>query len=199
MFDEREFSGRDSIQLIESMINKAKNQFDENGHLYLLWGWVVFFCSTSQFILLHFLRYERHYLVWLCTWLVVIYQVIYLSRKRKHARVRTYTDEIIGYVWLAFVISMLLIAFILAKGGATKVYTIINPAFLALYGIPTVLSGVILRFTPLKIGGLCCWLLSVAATFLRYDYQLLMIAAAMLVAWIIPGYLLSAKSRKSKQ
>jgi hypothetical protein len=196
MHDDNAFSGRESLQLIETMINKAKNQFNEDGHLYLLWGWVVLLCSISQFILLHYLKYERHYLVWLLTCFVVIYQVIYLLRKRRQETVKTYTDDIIGFVWITFVISMLLIGFILVKGGATKAYTIINPAFLALYGIPTLLSGVILRFTPLKVGGICCWVLSIAATFARYDVQLLFIAAAMLVAWIIPGYLLKAKSRK---
>jgi hypothetical protein len=64
--------------------------------------------------------------------------------------------------------------------------------------MPTVLSGVILQFRPLIVGGACCWLLSVGATFIPYDYQLLMLAAAMIVAWIIPGYLMRIKYRKSQ-
>ena len=38
---EQEFSPQQSLNLIESMINKARNRFSENGHLYLLWGWVI--------------------------------------------------------------------------------------------------------------------------------------------------------------
>ena len=86
MRDENDISETGSLQLIESMINKAKNQFDENGHLYLLWGWVVLFCSVAHFILLYFVSYDRAYLVWLLTWGVVIYQIIYLSKKRKKSR-----------------------------------------------------------------------------------------------------------------
>ena len=44
-----------SLVIIESMINKAKNQFSENGFAYLLWGWVILFCSVSQFVLQYFL------------------------------------------------------------------------------------------------------------------------------------------------
>jgi hypothetical protein len=53
MQQEKPFSELDSIALIESMINKAKNQFSDNGHLYLLWGWVIFICSAGQFILMN--------------------------------------------------------------------------------------------------------------------------------------------------
>ena len=43
-------SAQESMNLISSMIHKAKNQFSENGHLYLLWGWTIFICSVFQFI-----------------------------------------------------------------------------------------------------------------------------------------------------
>ena len=51
---EENISGKESLAIIESMINKAKNQFSENGHLYLLWGWAVFVCSIAQFILMNY-------------------------------------------------------------------------------------------------------------------------------------------------
>ena len=65
------------------MINTAKGRFSENGHLYLLWGWTIFVCSIAQFILINYVKFEQHYLVWLSTWLVFIYQAIYLSRQKK--------------------------------------------------------------------------------------------------------------------
>ncbi len=78
--DEKAITPRESIQLIESMINRAKDRFSENGHLYLLWGWVILICSIVHFILLEFIRYEKHYLIWMLTWVVVIYQIIYLVK-----------------------------------------------------------------------------------------------------------------------
>src|SRR5215212_9312760 len=186
--------GKESLVLIESMINKAKNQFSENGHLYLLWGWAVFICSLAQFILMNYVHYEKHYFVWFSMWLVLIYQVIYLRKKRKQERVRTYTDEIVGFVWISFFILMVLFGFLFGKiFDVEKYYAFIDPAFLALYGMPTFLSGIILKFRPLIIGGICCWCLSVIASFISPQYHLLLLPVAMVIAWIIPGYMLRRK------
>ena len=197
MADEN-FSAEQSLQVIQSMIEKAKNQFSENGHLYLLWGWVVFTCSVAQFVLLKFVQYEKHYLVWLASWLAVIYQFVYLRKKNKQVKVKTYADHIIGYVWLTFFMLMMLIGFLLGQTGGNEYYKLFSPAFLALYGMPTFLSGILLRFRPLLIGGIGCWTLSVLAYFIPYDYQLLLLSAAMVIAWIIPGYILRSNYQKQK-
>lgn len=196
MEKETGFSHLEGLEIIQSMINRAKDKFSENGHLYLLWGWVVFLCSVAQFILLNYFRYEYHYAVWGACWLVVIYQIFYLAKRKKRDKVRTYTDHIIGYVWLAFVVAMFLMGFLFGRVLGDEYYKMISPGFLVLYGIPTFLSGIILRFRPLIIGGIACWLLSVAAVFVQNEYQLLFLSAAMLIAWIIPGYLLRAKFKK---
>ena len=196
MEKETGLSHLEGLEIIQSMINRAKDKFNENGHLYLLWGWVVFICSIAQFILLNYVQFEYHYMVWMTCWLVVIYQIFYLARRKKHEQVRTYTDDIIGYVWLAFVIAMFLMGFLFGRILGDEYYKMISPGFLVLYGIPTFLSGIILRFRPLVTGGIACWLLSVMAVFVPGQFQMLFLSAAMLIAWIIPGYMLRAKFKK---
>jgi hypothetical protein len=195
MADEN-FSPEQSLQVIQSMIEKAKNQFSENGHLYLLWGWVVFICSVAQFVLMKIVHYEKHYLVWMACWLAVIYQFVYLSKKNKRMKVRTYADHIIGYVWITFFILMVLFGFLFGLQNNEEYFKFISIIFLALYGMPTFLSGILLRFRPLVIGGIGCWVLSILTNFIDYDYQLLMLAAAMVIAWIIPGYILRSNYQK---
>ena len=187
-----EFSPEQSLRVIQSMIEKAKNQFSEDGHLYLLWGWVVFTCSVAQFILLKIVGYEKHYYVWMLCWVAVIYQFIYLRRKHRRQKMRTYADRMIGFIWLSFFILMMLIGFSLGMFGE-EYYKLISPVFLAMYGVPTFLCGLLLQFRPLVLGGIGCWALSVLAHFIPYDYQLLLLSAAMVIAWIIPGYILSRK------
>lgn len=193
---EEEITRQQSLAIIESMISKAKNQFSENGFMYLLWGWVILFCSLSHFVLLHFVHYPKHYLIWLLTWPTVIVQMVYLYRQRKKRAVKTYTEDIIGWVWMSFVVLMFLMGVVTGRALGDKSYTVINVCFLALYGMPTFLSGIILRFRPLVIGGICCWVLSILATFVAYDYQLLLLAAAVIIAWIVPGYLLRNRYNK---
>jgi hypothetical protein len=179
--------------LIDSMINKAKNQFSENGLLYLLWGWVIFVCAIGHFILLQLDIVEHPEMIWASTWLVVIFQAIYLSKKKKKDKVKTYSDEIMGYVWMSFVVCLFLVGFIM---GREKLFAYMYPLFLVLYGIPTFLSGIIMRFTPLKVGGIMCWVLSVISVFILPNYTLLLLALAVVIAWIIPGYLLKKKYKQ---
>lgn len=183
----------ESLSIISGMINHAKNRFSETGHLYLLWGFVILICCITQFIMLYFFKNNNSYYIWFSTWLVAIYQFYYLFRKQKRERVKTYTDEIIGFVWLTFMICSFILVYILIKSNT---FHAINACVLVMYGMPTFLSGVILRFKSLRVGGIICWLLAIAAMFTSYQYQLLLLALAVIAAWIIPGYLLRAKFKK---
>jgi FtsH-binding integral membrane protein len=196
MEKETSFSHAESLELIESMINQAKNRFNEDGFLYLLWGWVVLLCSVAEFILLR-IQFQKHYLVWTLTWAAVIYQIFFLRRKRRKEKVRTYTDEVIKYVWITFIVMMFLAGVLIGAIQGAEYYKLIDPLFLVLYGMPTFLSGVILRFKPLMWGGIGCWLLSVLCTVIPVEYHLLLVSVAMIIAWIVPGYLLRLKFRKS--
>jgi FtsH-binding integral membrane protein len=191
--NQENFSAEQSLQVIHQMIEKAKNQFSENGHLYLLWGWLVFICSVAQFILLKFIKYEYHYMVWMLTWLAVIYQVFYLRKQNRKQKIQTYADTMTGYIWISFFILLMLAGFAIGKTGGENYYKLFGPVFLAIYGVPTFLSGIFLRFKPLVIGGIGCWLLSIVAHFIPYDFQLLLLSAAMIIAWIIPGYALQRR------
>lgn len=188
--EEKELTAQESFYLIEGMINKAKDKFAENGFLYLLWGWVVFFCAITQYILIMFTNFPKPEMVWGITWLVVAFQIFYLSKKEKNKKVKTYTDELIGYVWMVFGFTMFIIGFILGKNNQ---WTSMYPIIIGLYGMPTFLSGAIMKFKPLKIGAIFCWIFAILSTFFALQNSLLFIAAAVIVAWIIPGYLLRQK------
>ncbi|HEY4150939.1 MAG TPA: hypothetical protein VGM41_18505 [Chitinophagaceae bacterium] len=187
---------QESLAIIESMINKAKNRFSENGFLYLLWGWVILFCSLGQYALLFVFHSPWHWTVWLSTWLALIVQFIYIYRKRRVKRVTTYTEEILRYVWIAFVILLFLMGFIFGSKQSNPNGVINGSMLLAIYGMPTFLSGIILRFRGLVAGGISCWVLSLVAIYAPAQYQLLFVAAGVVIAWIIPGYLLRARYKQ---
>ncbi len=184
------FSPKDSLLLIDSMISQAKNRFTENGFLYLLWGWVIFACSIFHFVAVKLTLFKHPEWVWTLTWAAVIFQVIYLVRAKKKEKVKTYSDGIIDAIWICFAMSMLVLTIVM---GRFNLWVYINSLVLIFYGIPTFLSGFVMRFTPLKIGGVVCWVLAILSTFSLPVYYLLLLASAVLIAWIIPGYLLRKK------
>ncbi len=182
-----------SMQLIAAMINKAKNRFNETGTLYLLWGWLILACCIIQFAGNYFFNWHYAFTIWYTTWGAVIYQIFYLKKKKRKEGVSTYTDDIIKYVWLALFICAAILILMLIK---FQYYLAIYPTILIIYGLPTFLSGVIIKFKPLQLGGIICWALSIICVFVLFKYQLLLIALAVILAWIIPGYLLKAKFKK---
>ena len=187
---EDSFNEKKSLELIARMINKAKNNFSESGMLYLVWGFAILFCSLAQFVLNSIMGYKNVYYFWFLTLPVYIYQVIFLYKKKKKETVKTYTDEIIGYVWICFIVCFFIILFIHLY---SKSFNLIYSSILVMYAIPTFLSGAILKVRSLLIGGICCWALACISLFLPYNYHLLLVSTAVLVAWIIPGIYLRNK------
>jgi hypothetical protein len=188
---EENFSPQNSLELIESMINKTKANLGENRFYFLLWGWTSFAAIISQFLLKVVFAYERHYLVW---WIVVptiIVTIIYSARRSKRKRVRTYVGESMASLWTGIGVSYFVLSFIIS--GTKEGWMYSYPFFILLYGLGTFISGRILKFPPLVIGGIINWALACVAGFVHYDYQMLLAAAAILTSYIIPGHLLATK------
>src|SRR5215813_1417786 len=99
MTDEK-FTPQESIRLIQSMIDKTRQNMSDKSIYYLVWGWITFIACIGQFVLKHLLDYEQHYLVW---WLVVpgvIFTVWYSAKQGKTQKVKSYVDESIKYLWI---------------------------------------------------------------------------------------------------
>lgn len=196
MDHQNELSAQSSLALIESMINKAQNRFSENGTLYLIWGWVVFICALGQYLMLKLnsTNFKQSGFIWLIIIPVIIYQFFFLVKKKKAERVKTYTDEIIGYVWMTFGICMGLFSYIMAM---LQIWQLFYPFIFLFYGIPTFLSGAIMRFKPLMIGGITCWILALISVQIQTIEIILLLIPAVLAGWIIPGYLLRARFKSA--
>jgi hypothetical protein len=185
---EENFSAQDSLHLIQSMINKTRSDLNENRIYFLLWGWVSFLATISQFILKVWVGYERHYLVWRITIPAAVFTIIYSFRKSKRRSVRTYVGDNMSSLWTGIGISFFILSFIFSRqptgwAGAW-------PFFILFYGMGTFISGGLLQFRPLVIGGIFNWILAIISVFVVYDYQLLIAAVAILTSYIIPGHLL---------
>jgi len=64
---------------------------------------------------------------------------------------------------------------------------------LMLAGFPTFVSGFVLKFRPLILGGLAFWILAVVAHFTGPDISGLCMPAAIVLGYLIPGHLLRRK------
>jgi hypothetical protein len=74
--------------------------------------------------------------------------------------------------------------------GGRIPWEISNVLVIVMYGLGTFVSGGILKFRPLIIGGICCWIIALGAFFIPGEYTLLLVAISIIIAYLIPGYLL---------
>jgi hypothetical protein len=182
---EQNFSAEDSLQLIQSMISKAKQQISDQTIYFLLWGWAAFAACLGQF-LLSISGYEKHYLVWLIT-IPCIFLTIYFSvRDKKKRKVQTYVSTSMNYLWIGMGISFFVLSAIFFKLGWFNCF----PFFILFYGLGAFVSGKFLQFTPFVVGGIISWCLAAVAVWFSFDYQSLFAAVALLFSHIIPGHLL---------
>jgi len=178
------------------MITKTKEDISGNSIYFLVWGWITFIGCTGQFVLKHIYQYEKHYQVWWLTVVGVIFSIWYSKKEAKARKVKTYVGDSIKHLWIGMGIAYFVLSMILSKTGWDKQ---VFPFFILLYGLGTFISGSIIQFRPLVIGGIIAFVLAIVSAYAAYDYQMLFGAAAILFSYIIPAYLLRFKNRISKE
>ena len=183
------FSIEQSLQIIQTMIAKTRKDFSDRSHYFLLWGWSALIASLAQYILKAHYNYPRHYLVWWITAGCVIATVAFYIRDNKKRIVKTYVSENLKNVWGAIAITFFVLNMIFVKFGFVYCY----PFFITLYGAGAFLSGMILRYTPLVVGGIIGWSLAIASIWFIFDTQILFAALAILSCYIVPGHMLRIK------
>lgn len=186
---EKQLTENESLQIIHEMIAAAKNNIKADAFIFLLWGWLVFIASIAQFVLIK-INIENSQLVWMLMPLGGIITPIYVAIKRKKDKTRTHVSEFIKYVWIAFTAALLIIIFF-----NSIPYMQVLPIIMTLYGIGLFLSGGALQFKPLIMGGIFCWICSIAGFYTQNIYLLLILAVAVLGGYIIPGYLLKFNNK----
>jgi hypothetical protein len=212
MLEEKKLTEKESLDLITMMINKAKESRHETGTTAIMWGIIITVCSLEKLAEIQF-GFRLPFDIYLITFLAVIPQVIIKVREKKRRKVTTYDDIYMGYIWLAFGISIFLMIFITNAifaaweplndnaqiAPANGFYEFIAPLFLLLYGFPTFVTGAACRFKPMLFGGIFCWVCCIATIYTTIKIDLLLIAASAIFAWLVPGIIMERDYRRAKK
>jgi hypothetical protein len=176
------------LNVIYEMIENSKTRLRENAFFYLLWGWLVLIASLSHFIMMKYGIFYS-FLAWPVIMTAgMVVSVIAGIRMGKRAGHHTHIDTAMIYLWYGFFFSLLIIlAF--SIGGKIS-WEIANSLIISMYGLGTFVSGGILKFKPLIIGGISCWIIALGAFIVPGDYMLLLVSLSIIIAYLIPGYLL---------
>jgi hypothetical protein len=216
---EKPLSEKESLELITTMINKAKEVYHDTGISAIMWGAVVAICALEKLCEIQF-GYRLPFDIYLLTFAAIIPQIFLSIREKKMRRVKTFDDTYMDYIWLSFGICIFLMIFIINHVFAgleplTKHYAelakgrtdwtdfhfseYISSLFLLLYGLPTFITGAACKFRPMFWGGLFCWVCCIVALYTPVKIDLLLTAASAVFAWLIPGVIMEKDYRNAKQ
>jgi hypothetical protein len=216
---EKTLSKEESLELINVMINSARNNLQKGtGNIFLIWGYVIALLALTNLMLLLALPHQtNHYsfFIWFATPLGFIFYFNQLRKIKEIQMVTTYVDKIMAYVWIAFCVSVfvlagsMLLASINGFRGSDGIigsldwihWSFMIPFMLILYGFALFVSGMAYRFKSLTIGAVICWFCAlVGFAFYRLDHymeiQLASLIVSIIAGYIIPGYLLNIKEKK---
>ncbi len=213
---EKPMTEQESLALITSMINRAKDVNHSTGLTSIMWGLVIIVCSLVRLAEIHY-GFRLPVDIYLLTVLAIAPTIYFSIKEKKERRVTGYKDNFIDNTWLAFGISIFLLSFIMnvlfarlrpltesmelatGKNIVYFMYDYMGAFFLMLYGLPTFITGTSMKFKPMIWGGIICWVSCLAAVFTPVKIDLILTAFSALFAWFIPGIILERDYRKAKK
>jgi len=194
--EKNDLTPEESFEIINKAIANFKMNYKENAPVFLLWGWILTLASISNFIILKMLNsweaWEHKGFLILGNWVVfiligsiILYFIV--RKEKKEKKVYSQIDKFIDKLWWVTAASFV-IAIILCFRLELE-----PPSLMLLVaGIATTTTGLVIRFKPLIFGGMSFFIFSIASTFVTNEYLALVVSAAIICGYLIPGYLLKA-------
>lgn len=190
------FDEEQSLMVIREMIQVSQKKIKNDGILMIVWGYamsVMYFISYIKDILFipvktnHILGYISGFLPLLAL-LGTIYYVFL-----QHKKVRTYIGVSIRYIWVALFFSLVLINLIQNNVLHDINFMLQHPIFMTVISFATVVTGIILRYKLITVGGIIFAALALLCSYLALRDQMLFDAIAWFIAFVIPGHIMYHK------
>jgi hypothetical protein len=188
-----------SLLIIKEMIQVSKNKLKKDGILFIIWGWILLYKSLFGYIerrmvLTFQIKKTLNYLGIILALASLTFTIYYLLKQRK--KVQTYVGISLRYVWISLFVSMVLVNLIQFNVLHSINFELQQPIFMVLMAFAVTITGGILRYRLIIVGGIVFGLLALIASNLNLQEQLLIESIAWVIAFIIPGHILYANREK---
>ncbi len=190
MSTENTLSSQESLQIINSMIREARKSFSKTAVFFLIWGVILAVAGVMEYFLMQS-QYQHPYIVWPIAGVLggIISGIIGRNQSMEKGTT-TVIDRVIFSLWTSFFITLVL--FIV---GCVLSQVNPGPYIIILTGLPTLVTGMVLRFKPLILGGIAFWIMGLLSFFIPNGYIPLFFSLSMIMGYIIPGFILRKAER----
>lgn len=195
MPNEKQLTNEHSLAIIHQMIGQAKSNISDNGVGWLLWGVMICGAAMSTYIFID-TGASNTFLGWNIFGILAILMLAYDVFKPKKKQVKNYVDDVLHMVNIGFIVCLFIII--------VSINIAVTPNagfgyFLMIFAFLMLIKGGVIKSRSLIVGAVVNWIGSVAM-FINKDfkYDMLIMTAAVLVGYIIPGIILWRGYRKNK-
>ncbi len=194
MSSEQPLTNIKSLEIIQQMINQAKSNITDNGLGWLLWGTMIFVASLLTYFFIY-TNTDNIFLAWNVFGVFTIVMLSYEFIKPKKKKVRTYVDDMLRLVDIGFTICLFTIIFSI---NSTVSANAGFGFFLMIFAFQMLIKGGAIKSRALMIGAVVNWLGAIAIFVNKeFKYDMLIMAGAVLIGYIIPGLLLWQQYKKA--
>ena len=181
-----------SFELINQIINDARNRIEENGFIYAFWGVLSTAAALGQFFLLRNGYLNINYYPYFIMPLGAIYTGYYYYKKKKSEH--NQIGRILGISWSAIVLNVFILGFLLS--GSLKANLI--PVILVLLGIAIIISGATTKNWLLLFAGIVMDLAGLFCFSVTWMYQPLLLGIVSAVTIFVPGIILMIEHKRKQ-
>lgn len=182
---EQSFTPEQSLKLIDETIREAKRSFQKVHFYFLLWGVLFALAGIASFALMQ-AGSAYHWVGWpVMGVLGSIIAGVHGARQGRQQGAMSAMDRLNMWLWSCYTISLILV---LVGTLANRMDP--NPWVLLITGLPTFVTGAMMRFRPLMIGGFVFWLSALVLFFALQAYSSLVFSLAILLGYVVPGMML---------
>lgn len=195
IMENKSLNSQESIELIQRMISATHDRFRRGGGTLLLAGgyaalvFALLIAVWGRVTPVHYI----YYLWWGVPLTVAVAAWIVFRREgRRTPQVRTFVERCVGYVWLT--VGTVAVLYPLAGFIRPAVHFAVVPVETLLMGIGAILTGLIIRFRPIVLGGLTALVIGLSM-FGFPEWYLELFMVMLVFAIILPGHILNYKGK----
>ncbi|MDR3141163.1 MAG: hypothetical protein LBU37_05510 [Tannerellaceae bacterium] len=203
---ENKFNEQESLQLITSMINQARNNFRRGaGNSLLFWGYTLTALSILNYVLLVFFNNPLVYSLWALAIPLFFVNYFYSRKRYREALIKSHIDKVIRDVWTSASVSIALIVFICYSFvygfKSWTPYLLIVPLIMAVGGTALYITAKLCRFKPYAYGGIVFWLGSILCVISsiatsQIEIQFIVFALGTIAGYVVPGHMANRKAEE---
>lgn len=195
----------DSLKFIKSLVEDNRKLALGSGMPSIIWGIFV----IIALLLTHWgvQKPMTNGIYYMLVWLIAVsfgWVASYLvERKREKCSVSSYSQQILGVIWICHGITMMILAFVASSAGVINLYAI-SPMMGTVLASAYFINGWLNQYKWLSVVGILWWISSIALFYLIKvpsvgNNTLLYFAGLMFLLQVMPGIKLEMLWRKENR